>query len=112
MPHLTIEDWARLIGQFQAGIKVSEAARSFVISHQACHKLINKFNATGTVKSLKAQGRPRATSGEEDATFVALYESDRFLTPTQSAQRPDVIVSRSTFRRRLLEHGLKHKPII
>ena len=113
MPHLTIEDRGRLIGQFQAGIKVSEAAQSFGLSRQTCHKLIDKFNATGTVKSLKGQGSPKATSGEEDTTLVALHESDRFLSPTQSAEQSHVSVSRSTVRRRLLENGLKsHKPII
>lgn len=106
MPKLSVEERSRLIGHLQAGCCVSAVSKTFNISRSSVYRLQGKYGATGTVKDLPRQGRPRVTQEVEDANIVLMHEGEPFKTAVETASEVGSC-SRHTVRRRLLESGLR-----
>lgn len=70
MPHLTVLDRARAIGQLQAGVSQNQVAALFGVSPSTICKLKAKFYITGDVRNRPQSGRPKKTAPQEDRFLI------------------------------------------
>jgi len=109
MPHLSLEDSARLIGHLEAGQSVSKLCKLFNVNKSTICRLKQKYELKGSVRRSAGSGRRRKTTADQDKEIVALHENDRFRVPKETASGTNI--SARTVRRRLKEKGLcPHKP--
>jgi len=74
------------IGMIRGGAPKRVVARQMGCSHQTITKLIQRYNATGSVKDRQRPDRQRVTSVRQDRQIVITHLRDRFRTATQTAR--------------------------
>ena len=82
-PKLNPMDRAWAIGQIEAGATQREVALQFGVHHTSIGRLVQKFEATGSVEDLARSGRPRATTVAQDAFVTRTMTQNRFMPGRQ-----------------------------
>ena len=80
MPHLSVEDRNRLLGQYQAGVSPTKISKIFKVSRVAVYKIIKKSQTEKSLKDRHRTGRPRLTNAQTDANLVEIFRASPFKT--------------------------------
>ena len=100
----------RAIAWVESGLSVREVARRLAVSHSTIQRILERFQATGSVEDRHRPGRPRCTNRHDDRYLLLSALRHRTVTCStlrcQLRQTVNVNVSQSTIRRRLHEFGL------
>lgn len=107
----------RIVGRIEAGQSQAQVARELDITPSVISNLWSQFKTSGTVCRRPGQGRPRASTANDDRYLVVSAKRQRTATPTQLsrdlAAATGTSISSKTVSRRLHERGLyARKPAI
>ena len=78
MPHLSVEDRNRLLGQYQAGVSPTKISKIFKVSRVVVYKIIKKSQTEKSLKDRHRTGRPRLTNAQTDANLVEIFRASPF----------------------------------
>ena len=81
MPRLPEHERSVAIGMLQAGTRVSDVARHFNCHPSTIQRLIDRYQATGTVKDRRRSGQPRITTDVKMAPYVDCIDVFHFDLP-------------------------------
>ena len=101
----------RLLGQIQAGISPTKAAKAFYVSSVTVYKIISKSKQQNSLKDRRRSGRPKITNAQTDADIVAHFRDNTFKTVRSAVGETGL--KKDTIRRRLFAAGLRsYRPVI
>ena len=109
-------DWARALGQLQAGQSSRRVVMAFNTSLQSIDRIRQRYAASGDVNDLPRSGRPRTTNRAEDRLITNTTLRNRFTNAQTTTRRirqqrgaGGIPVSVQTTRNRLHAAGLKSR---
>ena len=109
MPVLSQDERNIALGLIQGGISYRQVARRLNCHHSTIVRLVERFNATGSVAPRPRSGQPRVTSNAQDRHFVLSHLRNRFRSATETAAETigtRGLVHPGTVRNRLRSAGL------
>lgn len=107
----------RIVGRLEAGQSQLQVATEFNITPSVVSNLWKQFLETGSISRKPGQGRPRATTDNEDHYLALTAKRHRYSTASQLSRELNAAtgtrISRHTVARRLHETGLyARKPAV
>ncbi len=84
-----------------------EIAKAIGRDYRTIHRLLKKFQTTGSTDRVQGSGRKRKTSPRKDRLIKRIALSDRRLSSSEIRKKLDLDVSTKTIRNRLHEFGIK-----
>ena len=116
MPRLNNDNRNRILGLLQGGLTQIIVAIRFNVNRSKISRLVQRYNATGSVSDRPRPGAMRATTERQDVYIRQRHLRNRFLTALSMA---NLVVGtrgrqihRNTVTKRLRDYGIRcRKPI-
>lgn len=107
---IPVQTRRKMLAAVERGESVVSVARRFEVSERGLRKIIEQCRRRGTLDPLKpGPKKPTKLTPQDDATMLAMIETDPGVTLREMAEALSVDVAESTVCRRLQRLGLSLK---